>query len=70
MRSTIDSKGAAARVLVADDSPDNIAVLVGALESEGHEVLTASSGLDALKIAEKARPESVSYTHLTLPTSP
>jgi DNA-binding NtrC family response regulator len=59
MRSTIDSKGASARVLVADDSPDNIAVLVGALESEGHEVLTASSGLDALKITEKARPELI-----------
>lgn len=48
-----------ARILVADDSPQNIAVLADALESAGHEVLTASTGADALRLTDKARPDLV-----------
>lgn len=59
MPQNADSSITGSRILVADDSPGNISVLVGALESAGHEVLAASRGLDALRIAEKARPDLI-----------
>jgi signal transduction histidine kinase/CheY-like chemotaxis protein len=47
----------AARVLVADDNQDAAQTLALILEIEGHDVRTAHTGLDALRIAESFRPE-------------
>lgn len=46
-------------VLVADDDPDVMAVLVEALEPEGYRVLTATDGTAALDLARKERPDIV-----------
>jgi CheY-like chemotaxis protein len=46
-------------VLVADDDPDVMAVLVEALEPEGYRVLTAVDGSAALDLARKERPDIV-----------
>ncbi len=47
------------RILIADDTPASLALLVAVLEPHGYEILTASSGRDALKIAERAVPDLV-----------
>src|SRR3954469_2355792 len=47
------------RILLVDDVPENLAVLTAALEPEGYEILTASDGLTALKVAEKAMPSLI-----------
>ena len=46
-------------VLVADDDPDVMAVIVETLEPEGYRVLTASDGDAALQIARDERPDIV-----------
>jgi CheY-like chemotaxis protein/phosphoribosyl 1,2-cyclic phosphodiesterase len=46
-------------VLVADDDPDVMAVIVETLEPEGYRVLTASDGNAALQIARDERPDIV-----------
>jgi CheY-like chemotaxis protein len=46
-------------VLVADDDPDVMAVIVEALEPEGYRVLTAHDGDAALQIARDERPDIV-----------
>src|SRR6476620_2886084 len=48
-----------ARILLVDDAPENLTVLAGALEPEGYEVLTTSSGPAALTIAERALPDLI-----------
>ncbi|WP_165246449.1 response regulator [Paludisphaera soli] len=48
-----------ARVLVADDIADNIALLAAELEDEGHEVLEARDGAAALDLARAADPDVI-----------
>lgn len=55
----ISNNGRAQRVLLVDDVPENLSVLVTALEPKGYELLTASNGGAALKIAEKAAPDLI-----------
>ncbi|MGQ0618335.1 MAG: sigma 54-interacting transcriptional regulator [Panacagrimonas sp.] len=45
------------RILVVDDVPANLHLLIDALEPCGYELLTASSGESALKIAARAQPD-------------
>ena len=49
----------AERILIADDTPASLSLLAGVLEPQGYEVLTASSGKDALKIAARAVPDLI-----------
>jgi DNA-binding response OmpR family regulator len=46
-------------ILVADDDPDVMAVIVETLEPEGYRVLTACDGDAALQIARDERPDLV-----------
>jgi len=46
-------------ILVADDDPDVMAVIVDTLEPEGYRILTAADGETALRIAREARPDIV-----------
>jgi phosphoserine phosphatase RsbU/P len=48
-----------ATILVVDDSPVNLQVLVRTLQASGHRILAARSGKSALEIAAKARPDLV-----------
>lgn len=47
-----DSEG----VLLVDDNPTNLQVLVQTLSGQGYKLLVAKSGEDALTVAKKARP--------------
>jgi DNA-binding NtrC family response regulator len=47
------------RILIADDTPASLSLLASVLEPHGYEILTASSGRDALKIAERVVPDLV-----------
>ena len=47
------------RILIVDDTPANLGLLTAALEPLGFEILTASSGEQALKIAGRAQPDLV-----------
>ena len=44
------------KILLVDDVPANLSVLTAALEPEGYEILAASNGMDALKVAARAHP--------------
>jgi sigma-B regulation protein RsbU (phosphoserine phosphatase) len=46
-------------ILVVDDSPMNLQVLVRTLDGTGHRILAARSGQAALDIARRARPDLV-----------
>jgi sigma-B regulation protein RsbU (phosphoserine phosphatase) len=46
-------------ILVVDDSPMNLQVLVRTLQGSGHRILAARNGATALEIAERARPDLV-----------
>ena len=46
-----------ARVLVADDEPHLLRLVKFRLEREGYEVLTATDGESALKVAREERPD-------------
>ncbi len=46
-------------ILVVDDSPMNLQVLVRTLDGTGHRILAARSGAAALEIARRARPDLV-----------
>jgi len=48
-----------ARVLLVDDEPTNIDILRQALNGRGYRLLVATSGDDALKVAQRARPSLV-----------
>ena len=48
-----------ARVLIVDDNRDGAQGLALILDLEGHDVRTASDGLEALEIAEEFRPNVV-----------
>lgn len=47
------------RLLVVDDEPGNLALLVRILSQEGYEVLTASGGVEALQLVQDRRPDLV-----------
>ena len=49
----------AARILVADDTPASLSLLVDLLEPLGHEVLAVSDGRSAIQLAHKAKPDLV-----------
>jgi CheY-like chemotaxis protein/glyoxylase-like metal-dependent hydrolase (beta-lactamase superfamily II) len=46
-------------ILVADDDPEVMAVIVDTLEPEGYRVLTATNGVAALQLARTERPDIV-----------
>lgn len=46
-----------ATILVVDDSPVNLQVIVRTLDGTGHRILAARDGTAALEIARRARPE-------------
>ncbi len=48
-----------ATILVVDDSPMNLQVLVRTLQSSGHRILAARSGRAAIDIATRARPDLI-----------
>ena len=49
----------ASKILVVDDDPSTIRLLVGLLTSHGYEVVTAVDGLDALVKIKKEKPGMV-----------
>lgn len=49
----------AARVLVVDDTPANLSLLLDALTEAGHEILVAESGRSALALLEHTTPDLV-----------
>ncbi|HAB18286.1 MAG TPA: sigma-54 dependent transcriptional regulator [Verrucomicrobiota bacterium] len=53
------SPSCSAKILVVDDAPQNLALLTAALEPQGYEVLAASGGKAALKVAERAAPDLI-----------
>lgn len=48
-----------AKILVVDDTPANLAVVLDALSGAGHEVLVAESGRSALALLEHNRPDLI-----------
>ena len=46
-------------ILVVDDSPMNLQVLVRTLQSSGHRILAARSGRAAIDIATRAKPDLI-----------
>ena len=50
---------AGSRVLIVDDTPENLRVLRQALEPEGYSILIATSGESALRIARNAAPDLI-----------
>ena len=53
------SEDFAARVLIVDDNPTNLQVLLQTLDGRGHELLAATNGEDALRIAGTEHPALV-----------
>jgi DNA-binding NtrC family response regulator len=47
------------RILVTDDTPASLSLLAGILEPEGYEILTATSGAEAMRLAARALPDLV-----------
>lgn len=47
------------RILAVDDDPTNLHVLVASLRKAGHEVLSASSGCEAVKVARAELPDLI-----------
>ncbi len=56
-----------ARILVVDDSPESINLLVYFLKPAGYEVLTAEDGPEAIEIVEKTPPDII-LLDIMLPT--
>jgi diguanylate cyclase (GGDEF)-like protein/PAS domain S-box-containing protein len=52
-------EGAAGRLLIVDDNPVNLSVVVEHLEDSGYEVLVALDGQEALKRAAYSRPDLI-----------
>jgi DNA-binding NtrC family response regulator len=55
----MQTKAPPEKILLVDDVPANLSVLISALEPEGYEILTAHNGLAALKVASKALPDLI-----------
>ena len=47
------------RILVVDDEDQILQIVTSLLESEGHQVVTASHGLEALLCVEDSRPDAI-----------
>jgi DNA-binding NtrC family response regulator len=47
------------KILLVDDVPANLSVLISALEPQGYEILAAPNGAAALKVAAKALPDLI-----------
>ena len=47
------------RILIADDTPASLTLLSHVLEPQGYEILAVSSGKDALKLAEREKPDLI-----------
>lgn len=47
------------RVLVVDDSPENLFLIESILEEEGHEIVTATDGITALEMIKQSPPHLV-----------
>ena len=47
------------RILIVDDSPDNVAICATILQRDAYEILSANNGIDAVKIAEQEQPDVV-----------
>ncbi|MFB2879077.1 ATP-binding protein [Floridanema aerugineum] len=45
------------RILVVDDSPDNVFLIQAILEEEGYQVITASDGFSAIALIEESPPD-------------
>jgi adenylate cyclase len=54
----IDSRGTG-KILVVDDIPENVRLLEAVLVPRGYEVLTATSGREALSVVASARPDLI-----------
>src|SRR5262245_10291613 len=50
---------AAATILVLDDSPVNLQVLVRTLDGTGHRILAATTGKSALEISLRTHPDLI-----------
>ena len=48
-----------AKILVVDDSPTEVKLVVDAISKNGHEIITASNGDDAVKIAVNEKPDII-----------
>jgi DNA-binding response OmpR family regulator/DNA-binding CsgD family transcriptional regulator len=59
MKTPLPERGAASRVLIVDDVPDNLSLLHDALDESGYTVLVATDGESALQRAAQALPDIV-----------
>src|SRR5580765_5131401 len=63
LRHTMDSSAPETqpleKILLVDDVPANLTVLTAALEPQRYEILAASSGQAALKVAARAQPSLI-----------
>ncbi|NKB31543.1 MAG: SpoIIE family protein phosphatase [Pseudomonadales bacterium] len=59
MQLTEEKAGAKIKVLVADDNESDRMILSSIINRQGHEVLTAADGQEALEVFEKERPQIV-----------
>jgi DNA-binding response OmpR family regulator len=50
---------AMAKILVVDDEPDLVRFMRGVFETTGHQVLTATNGVDGIRIAVNEQPDLV-----------
>ena len=48
-----------ARILIADDNPDNLDILRTRLAAHGYEILTATDGEEALAVAREKQPDLI-----------
>ena len=48
-----------AHILVVDDEPDSVDMIVDWLQAHGYDVLTAANGLEALEVAKRELPDLV-----------
>jgi two-component system cell cycle response regulator DivK len=51
--------GAPAKVLIVDDNADNLFVLESLLANEGHQVIVAHNGAEAISMANRDRPDLI-----------
>ena len=58
------------KVLVVEDNAFDRRLLRHTLEHHGCTVIEARDGEEGLDLAIRHHPDTVSYTHLTLPTTP
>jgi signal transduction histidine kinase len=55
-----------ARLLLVDDVPDNVALMASCLRSKGYDLVSAASGVEALKLAAE-RPPDLALIDLMMP---